>query len=221
MPRHATGLHAVQTGHQSVAPPRSATASRCAPSQGSRLLGIAPAPAAAPWFRPPESVGNHVNILSTTVVLEADALPDLLPEEQKRRLQHACVQVLLEHATAQPLCLLIEDLHWLDPSSQERLDVLVTAVAGQPILVLGTTRPGFRDSWSDYTYYHRLTVTPLSEALTATFIDHYLQPYGAAPALTALLRTQSAGNPFFLEEMLQTLQEQALLVAQDNVYDVL
>src|SRR5262249_24833790 len=70
MPRHATGLHAVQTGHQSVAPPRSATASRCAPSQGSRLLGIAPAPAAAPWFRPPESVGNHVNILSTTVVLE-------------------------------------------------------------------------------------------------------------------------------------------------------
>src|SRR5499433_1013666 len=69
MPRHATGLHAVQTGHQSVAPPRSATASRCAPSQGSRLLGIAPAPAAAPWFRPPESVGNHVNILSTTVVL--------------------------------------------------------------------------------------------------------------------------------------------------------
>src|SRR5262245_48973726 len=73
MPRHATGLHAVQTGHQSVAPPRSATASRCAPSQGSRLLGIAPAPAAAPWFRPPESVGNHVNILSTTVVLAGRA----------------------------------------------------------------------------------------------------------------------------------------------------
>src|SRR5262249_53119724 len=89
MPRHATGLHAVQTGHQSVAPPRSATASRCAPSQGSRLLGIAPAPAAAPWFRPPESVGNHVNILSTTVVL-GDFLksPSLV-------VVHGCVDGLL------------------------------------------------------------------------------------------------------------------------------
>src|SRR5262245_10193876 len=155
------------------------------------------------------------------VPLEAEALPPLPPAEHKRRLQHACVQVLLAHATAQPLCLLLEDLHWLDPSAQELLDVLVTAVAGQPVLVLGTARPGVRDTWSDHTYYHRLTVTPLSEALTTMFIDHYLQPYGAAPALTALLRTQSAGNPFFLEEMLQTLQEQALLVAQDNVYDVL
>jgi class 3 adenylate cyclase/tetratricopeptide (TPR) repeat protein len=154
------------------------------------------------------------------VPLEAEALPHLPPAEQKRRLQHACVQVLLQSATAQPLCLLIEDLHWLDPSSQELLDVLVTAVAGQPVLVLGTARPGFRDTWSDYTYYHRLTVVPLSEELTATFIDDYLQPYGAAPTLTALLRARTAGNPFFLEEMLRILQEQALLVVQDDVYGV-
>jgi tetratricopeptide (TPR) repeat protein len=152
------------------------------------------------------------------VPLEADALPHLPPEEQKRRRQHAYVQVLLQSATAQPLCLLIEDLHWLDPSSQELLDVLVTAVAGQPVLVLGTARPGFRDTWSAYTYSHRLTVVPLSEELTATFIDDYLQPYGAAPALTALLRARTAGNPFFLEEMLRTLQEQELLVVQDDVY---
>src|SRR5262249_50376976 len=57
------------------------------------------------------------------VPLETAALPSLPPEEQKWRLQRACVQVLLQSATAQPLCLLIEDLHWLDPSSQELLDV--------------------------------------------------------------------------------------------------
>ena len=58
-----------QPGAKAVALPRSATASRAAPSQGARLLGLAPAPATAPWFRPPESVWNHVNIRSTTVVL--------------------------------------------------------------------------------------------------------------------------------------------------------
>jgi class 3 adenylate cyclase len=154
------------------------------------------------------------------VPLEAAAPPPLPPEEQKWRLQHACVQALLQAVTAQPLCLLIEDLHWLDPSSQELLDLLMAAVAGQPVLVLGTARPGFRDAWSDYTYYHRLTVAPLTEELTATFIDNYLQPYGAAPALTALLRARTAGNPFFLEEMLRTLREQGLLVVQDDGYNV-
>src|SRR5262249_40166554 len=87
------------TGHQSVAPPRSATASRCAPSQGSRLLGIAPAPAAAPWFRPPESVGNHVNILSTTVVLRyhdsKDTAPDPNSNAQYRHYRKATFTALV------------------------------------------------------------------------------------------------------------------------------
>src|SRR5262249_19083390 len=114
------------------------------------------------------------------VPLESEPLSALPPEEQKRRLPHALLQVPVQPAAAQPLCLLIEDLHWLDPSSQELLDLLVTAVAGHPVLVLGTARPGFRDSWTDYTYYHRLTVAPLSDELTETFIHHYLQPYDAA-----------------------------------------
>src|SRR3989442_318409 len=41
----------------------------CAPYRGSHLLGMGPAPAATPWFRPPVRVGNHDNIRSTTVVL--------------------------------------------------------------------------------------------------------------------------------------------------------
>src|SRR5262249_36816320 len=152
------------------------------------------------------------------VPLESESLPALPPEEQKRRLQHACVQVLLQHAAAQPLCLLIEDLHWLDPGSQELLDLLVTMVAGHPVLVLGTARPGFRDSWSDHTYYHRLTVAPLSDDLTETFIHSYLQPYDVAADLTTIICARTAGNPFFLEEMLRTLQEQGRIVLQDNVY---
>jgi len=128
------------------------------------------------------------------------------------------VQVLLLHAAKQPLCLLIEDLHWLDPSSQELLDLLVTAVAGYPVLVLGTARPGFREPWIDHTYYHRLTVSPLSDEITETFIHNYLQPYDAAATLTALIRARTAGNPFFLEEMLRTMQEQGRIVLQDDMY---
>jgi tetratricopeptide (TPR) repeat protein len=168
--------------------------------------------------QPPLAADEPLLAYLLGVPLEPDPLPTLPPEEQKRRLQHACVQVLLQHAAEQPLCLLIEDLHWLDPSSQELLDLLVTALAGQPILLLGTARPGFRDAWADHTYFHRLTVTPLSDAYTETFIRNYFQPYDVSAALTVCIRERTSGNPFFVEEMLRTLQEQALVVLQDDVY---
>jgi hypothetical protein len=111
------------------------------------------------------------------ILLEPDELPALPPEEHKWRLQHACLQVMLQHAAEQPLCLLIEDLHWLDHSSQELLDLLVASLAGQPVLVLGTARPGFRSTWDNHTYFHRVTVAALSDAHTDTFIHNYFRPY--------------------------------------------
>ena len=61
-------------------------------------------------------------------------------------------------------------------------------------------------------------MAPLSDAHTDTFIHNYFQPYDASAALKALIRERTAGNPFFVEEMLRTLQERALIVLQDDVY---
>jgi tetratricopeptide (TPR) repeat protein len=88
------------------------------------------------------------------------------------------------------------------------------------VLLLGTARPGFREIWSDRTYFHRLTVEPLSDAHTETFIRNSLRPYAASDALTTLIRDHAAGNPFFVEELLRTLQEREMLVLQDGVYSV-
>jgi predicted ATPase len=85
------------------------------------------------------------------VPLETEPLPALEPEAQRRRLQLACLQVLVQQAADTPLCLLVEDGHWLDPSSQEMLDLLVAALTRRPIMVLCTTRPGFRHAWADST----------------------------------------------------------------------
>jgi predicted ATPase len=149
-----------------------------------------------------------------------DELPTCPPEELKQRLQALCLQVILQSTVEQPLCVLIEDLHWLDNSSHELLDLLVTSLARQPVLLLGTARPGFRETWSDRTYFHRLTVEPLSDAHTETFIHNAVRPYAASTALIALIRARAAGNPFFVEELLRTLQECEMLVLQDGVYSV-
>jgi predicted ATPase len=68
--------------------------------------------------------------------VDAEALPSLSPEAWKRRLQGVCQQLIVSQAAEQPLCLLIEDGHWLDGSSQELLDLLVLSLVSQPILLL-------------------------------------------------------------------------------------
>ena len=100
------------------------------------------------------------------IPLDAEPLPNLSPEAWKRHLQHVCQQLILAQTVARPLCLLIEDGHWLDSSSRELLDQLVISLLSRPILLLVTARPGFRHTWDDLSYFHRLTVEPLAEAHT-------------------------------------------------------
>jgi class 3 adenylate cyclase/tetratricopeptide (TPR) repeat protein len=150
------------------------------------------------------------------IPLDAEALPTLSPEAWKRRLQHVCQQVILQQAAGRPLCLLIEDGHWLDGSSRELLDRLVLSLASRPILLLVTARPGFRHTWDDLACFHRLSMEPLAAAHMDALIRDYFQPHDAAPALKVLIRDRTGGNPLFVEELLRALEDQELLTLWDD-----
>jgi predicted ATPase len=154
------------------------------------------------------------------VPLDAEPLPALSPEAQRRRLQHACLQVLVQQAVDTPLCLLVEDGHWLDPSSQELLDLLVASLARRPILLLCTARPGFRHTWGEYTYFHQMAIAPLSAAETDALSCDIFRPYDASPAVKRLIRERSARNPFFVEELGRAMREQGLLALEGAVYEL-
>jgi hypothetical protein len=160
-------------------------------------------------------------LLSHLLGIQPDAkeLPRLSPEAWKRRLQHVCQQLILAQAAERPLCLLIEDGHWLDnSSSRELLDLLVMSLVNRPILLLATARPGFRHTWDDLTHFHRLTVEPLPEAQTDVLVRQYFQPHDASLALKALIRDRTGGNPFFVEELLRALEDQELLTLKAGAH---
>ena len=69
------------------------------------------------------------------------------PELLRERLLATLVEQFLLMADAMPLIVVVEDLHWLDPTSRELLDRVVRAVAGHTVLLLLTTRPGFEAPW--------------------------------------------------------------------------
>jgi predicted ATPase len=154
------------------------------------------------------------------IPLAHEDFPALSPEAQRRRLQHICLQGLLQQAAAGPLGLLVEDGHWLDPSSQELLDLLVGSLARHAIMVLCTTRPGFRHTWAHYTYFHQVAVEPLVVEETNALVRDLLRPYDVSAGLHALIWERTGGNPFFVEELVRAMQAHGLLAVEDGVYGV-
>ena len=102
----------------------------------------------------------------------------------------------------------MEDLHWMDPTSEEFLAALVEGLPGAAILVLGTYRPGYRPAWLEKSYATQLTVPPLSAHDSVQIVQAVLQQEIVPPPLAEALLAKAQGNPFFLEELAQTLVEQ-------------
>jgi predicted ATPase len=101
---------------------------------------------------------QHGLSLAETVPLLAPLLSLPLPatyapvqvssEQQRRQTLHALLGLLLRLAAAQPLLLVMEDLHWVDPSTLELLSLLVDQGPTTRILALCTFRPDFSPPWT-------------------------------------------------------------------------
>src|SRR6266542_2914098 len=134
-----------------------------------------------------------------------DAFRDLDPRQRRQRTDDAIKQVLLAASIPQPLCLIIEDLHWIDGATQEVLDRFVTSMAAARVLLVVNYRPEYEHPWSSKTYYSQIRLDALATESTRELLDALL---GEDPTLELLKqRLVKRGNPFFLEETVRTLVE--------------
>ena len=88
----------------------------------------------------------HLKFVAPMMGLDGEARYgklDLTPAQQRAHTMQALTGLLVEQAKDKPLLLVYEDLHWIDPTSLELLDLLLDAIADQPIMILATARPTF------------------------------------------------------------------------------
>jgi DNA-binding winged helix-turn-helix (wHTH) protein/predicted ATPase len=114
------------------------------------------------------------------------------------------VQLALQSARQRPLVLEVENLHWLDPSSEEVLTALVERLAHAALLLLVSYRPGYRLPWLDTSAVTQVTLTPLTPTASRQVVQANLRPAQVTDALVQTLVARAAGNPFFLEELART-----------------
>ena len=119
----------------------------------------------------------------------------------------------------------MEDLHWIDPTSEEWLASLVELLAPVPLLLLTTYRPGYRPLWTDKSYATQLALTRLTPEVSYAVVQSVPQTPPLSDALQREIVGKAAGNPFFLEELKRDVvahaDRHATLVIPDTVQAVL
>jgi class 3 adenylate cyclase/predicted ATPase len=135
---------------------------------------------------------------------------DMTPQRKKEKTFEAWLRQLECFARQQPIILLFEDLHWIDASSGELLDLLIEKIEGWPVLLIATFRPDFQPRWTGQPQVTTLSLTRLNRQHSAELVARIAGPAGALPSdLAAEIVERCDGVPLFLEELTKATIEQA------------
>ena len=96
---------------------------------------------------------------------EHHPLPDLSPQRKKERIVEALIRQLERLARRQPVMMVFEDAHWVDPTSRELLDLTVERVRSLPVLLIVTFRPEFQPPWTGQPQVSMVTLNRLTDAI--------------------------------------------------------
>jgi class 3 adenylate cyclase/DNA-binding winged helix-turn-helix (wHTH) protein/tetratricopeptide (TPR) repeat protein len=145
-----------------------------------------------------------------------DALRHLEPRDQRRQTFEACRALVIAASLHGPQVLVCENLHWIDPSSEDCLAVLAESLASVSVLVLTTHRPGYTVRWADTPYYTQIALDALTEAETAAMVSSLLGRHDLPSELLRLIQDTARGNPLFIEEATQALLERGVISTQNG-----
>jgi class 3 adenylate cyclase len=110
-----------------------------------------------------------------------------------------------------PAVLVVEDLHWMDDPSREMVEVAVSRLRRDRMMILASHRPDFQPQWRTQAAFTRLTLRRLGSE-DATEIARAVAG-GALPAeLERSIVERAEGNPFYLEELTRALLEEGVLL---------
>ncbi len=130
-----------------------------------------------------------------------DVLRDRSPEAIREGTFESIVALFVAEAAEAPTIFLIEDLHWVDPISQDVIARLVESLPGRRALLLCTYRPGYRAPWMDVSYATQLALPPLNAVASRELVGSIVGERAIAEELLDAVVVRADGNPFFLEEL--------------------
>jgi predicted ATPase len=128
-----------------------------------------------------------------------------------RQKREKTIEVLLNQleilARQQPLLIVYEDAHWIDPSSRELLDRVVDHAAGLPILLIVSSRPEFQPLWKDRAHVTSITLPRLGPYEGAALVERVAGDCAIPKDIVAEIVERTDGVPLFVEELTKSIVE--------------
>ena len=151
---------------------------------------------------------------------DADAPPALTSEQQRRRLLEAVLRLVLALAGEQPVLLVVEDLHWVDASTLELLDLIVGRAQTAPIFVILSFRSEFSPPWPLRAHMVQMTLSRLPRKEAESIIGRVAGGKRLPDAVVQQLVTRTDGIPLFVEELTKTVLEMGVLEEHDDRFEL-
>lgn len=127
------------------------------------------------------------------------------------------IQLLLSALSGhRPAVIVLEDLHWADVASVDVLEGALPAVAERKAMVLATHRTGWRAPWSEWDQSETISLEPLGQGDAVALARSILGGTALDPELEWQVTERAGGNPFFVEELLRSMQETDALEEHDG-----
>jgi predicted ATPase len=166
---------------------------------------------------------NTVPLLATLLSIplhDAGTALDLTPQQQRQQTLTAILGIVLALAEQQPVLMIVEDLHWVDPSTLELLDLLIDQAPTLRLFVVFTCRPSFRHPWGLRTHLTPLMLNRLARDQVAQMVARIAGGKRLPSAVVHHIVTQTDGVPLFIEELTKAILESGLLRETDGHYEL-
>jgi predicted ATPase/class 3 adenylate cyclase len=166
-----------------------------------------------------EAVPLHASLLS--IPLTADYAPlTMSPEQQKQKILQALLTTLLRIAAQQPVLFVMEDLHWVDPSTLEFLNLLVDQGPTARVLALFTFRPDFSPLWTGRSHLTQVTLPRLPRRQAAEMAGRVAHSKALPAEVMEQVVARTDGVPLFVEELTKMVLESGLLQEREERYEL-
>ncbi|HMD62613.1 MAG TPA: AAA family ATPase [Stellaceae bacterium] len=159
---------------------------------------------------PDEDVALLTDLVSLPAS-ERHPLPNLSPQRKKERTLEALIRQLEGLARQQPVVIVFEDAHWIDPTSRELLDLAVERVRSLPVLLIVTFRPEFQPPWIGQPQVTMLVLNRLDRRDRTALVTQIAGGKALPDEVVGQIVDRTDGVPLFVEELTKSVLESGVL----------
>src|SRR6516162_166380 len=138
------------------------------------------------------------------------------PELRKVRTLQVLADQLFALAERGQVLVLLEDAHWIDPTTRELIDSVIERIGHHRVMLLVTCRPEFQNLWGSHSHVTTLTLNRLGQRQCVDLVGNVADGRVLPEAITRIIIDRADGVPLFIEELTKSVLESGLLRESDG-----